>query len=67
MQRLVNTNVIVKPQKCQLGCQEIRFLRNILSKNDVKPDPAKTALIKDMPPPKTVKQLHRCLGLMGFY
>ena len=67
LQRLVKANVKAKPQKCQFGCQEIRFLGNILSKDGVKPDPAKTAIIKDMPPPKTVKQLRRCLGLMGFY
>ena len=67
IKQLIEANVKAKPQKCQFACKEIRFLGNILSKNGVKPDPAKTEIIKSMPPPKTAKELRRCLGLMGFY
>jgi hypothetical protein len=43
------------------------FLGHILCKQGFPVDPSKIAIIVDLPPPTTVKQLHTALGHTSYY
>ena len=47
--------------------KEIQYLGHMLSTKGIKPLSSKTQAIKNMHPPKTPKQVHAFLGLVGYY
>ncbi|PIO69892.1 hypothetical protein TELCIR_08274 [Teladorsagia circumcincta] len=57
----------VRIEKCSFLMPQIRHLGNIIDANGRHPDPAKTEVIKKMPPPKDIGQLRSFLGLLDYY
>ena len=57
----------MKLSKCHFFTKEIQYLGHILSTKGIRPLPSKTQAIKNMHPPKMLKQVHIFLGLMGYY
>ena len=57
----------MKLSKCHFFAKEIQYLRHVLSTAGIRPLPLKTQAIKNMHPPKTAKQVHAFLGLVGYY
>ena len=45
----------------------IQYLGHIVSGKGITPMPEKLACIKEMPPPKTPKEIKQFLGLVGYY
>ena len=64
---LWNTYLSMKLSKCHFFTKEIQYLRHILSTTGIRPLPSKTQAINSMHPPKTTKQVHIFLGLIGYY
>lgn len=58
------TNNIAKSKFCML---EIKYLGFIIGYGQIKADPQKVSAIKEFPPPTSVRQLRRFLGLSGWY
>ena len=56
-----------KLSKCFFGLGEILWLGHIVSKDGVRPDPAKTKVIADWPRPTTVKELEAFLGFANWF
>lgn len=53
--------------KCVLGKPEVKFLGHTVSKDGIKPLPAKVHAIRNFPKPKNITELRRFLGMVNFY
>jgi len=67
LERLRETGLYVKPQKCQFHVKEVSFLGYLISKDGVRMDPAKIEAITGWPAPKSVHDIQVFLGLANFY
>ena len=65
--RLRTAGLRLKPQKCHLFTAEVRFLGHVISKDGIRPDPAKTERVKEFPHPTDVASLRQFLGLASYY
>ncbi|XP_055616575.1 uncharacterized protein K02A2.6-like [Toxorhynchites rutilus septentrionalis] len=54
-------------EKCRFGLSQIKFLGHIIDKGGLRPDPAKTTAISQMPAPMNVSQLRSYLGAINYY
>lgn len=66
LQKLKEYGICAKLGKCQFGVEELNFLGHIVSKDVMRPDPAKTRAVEQMPIPKDSKAVSRFLGMAGF-
>ena len=57
----------MKLSKCHFFTKEIQYLGHILSTMGIRPLPSKTQAIHNMHPPKTPRQVHAFLSLVGYY
>ena len=57
----------LKEVKCNFLKKHIQYLGHIVSGKGITPMPEKLASIKEMPPPKTLKEVKQFLGLIGYY
>ena len=57
----------MKFSKCHFFTKEIQHLGHILSTKSIQPLSSKTQAIQTKHPPKTPKQVHTFLGLVGYY
>ena len=67
LEMLRSTHLSMKLSKCHFFTMDIQYLGHILSTKGIRPLPSKCQAIKNMPPPKTPKQVCAFLGLMGYY
>ena len=57
----------LKPSKCSLLQEEVKYLGHVVSGKGIATDPDKTAQVKDWPTPTNRKELRRFLGFTGYY
>ena len=65
--KLREADLKLKEVKCNFLKKRIQYLGHIVSGKGITPMPEKLACIKDMPPPKTSKEVKQFLGLIGYY
>ena len=65
--RLREANLKLQPHKCDFLCPEVAYLGHIFGREGVRPNPAKVAAIKELPRPKTVRNVRQFVGLSGYY
>ena len=65
LQRLSDANVTLNEEKCAFSQRRIHFLGYILDENGIRPDPDKTAAVKNMNTPKSVTELRRFMGMVN--
>ena len=65
--KLREADLKLKEVKCNFLKKHIQYLGHIISGKGITPMPEKLACIKDMPPPKTAKEVKQFLGLIGYY
>ena len=53
----------MKPSKVHFCKKEVEFLGVIVSENGIRPNPERISAIREIPPPKNVRQLRRFLGI----
>jgi hypothetical protein len=53
--------------KCAFGLDTVEFLGHVVSKDGIRPDPAKVAAVQDWPVPSNVHQMRQFLGLTSYY
>lgn len=56
-----------KMSKCEFFQRELKFLGHVVGSDGIKVDPAKTAVVRDWPPPADVSQLRSFLGLANYF
>ena len=67
LDRILDSGLRLRADKCKFAQTEIKYLGVILSQNCLKPDTAKLSIIKNAIPPTTAKLLKSFLGLTSFY
>ena len=67
MDILKENKFYAKPEKCQFGLKEIKFLGHIVGNGGVKPDPAKVQAVQEWPVPKTAQEVRQFLGLANYF
>jgi hypothetical protein len=67
MDTLIAADLKAKATKCGFARREVGFLGHLVSTDGIKPDPAKVQVIKEWPPPTTLKNLRSFLGLASYY
>ena len=68
LQRLKKNGIKLNPEKCNLFKKEVKYLGRIVSNEGYKVDPADSeALEKFREKPKTVGDLRKLLGFVGYY
>ena len=65
--RCVETNLVLNWEKCHFMVAEGIVLGHKISKAGIEVDNAKISVIKELPPPTTVKGVRSFLGHAGFY
>ena len=67
LEKLQAAKLSMKFSKCHFFTNEIQYLGHILSTKGIQPLPLKTQAFQNIHPPKTPKQVHAFLGLVGYY
>ena len=67
LDRISHSGLRLHAEKCKFAQSELRYLGMFISKDTIKPDPEKLAIIKQAKPPTNAKLLKSFLGLCGFY
>ena len=65
--RLREADLKLKEVKCNFLKKHIQYLGHIVLGKGITPMPEKIECIKDMPSPKTAKEVKQFLGLIGYY
>ena len=65
---ILQTNTLyIKPEKCDIEKEQIKYLGVVVSEGKVKMDPVKTEALTSWPTPKKLKELQSFLGFCNFY
>ncbi|CAK8672603.1 unnamed protein product [Clavelina lepadiformis] len=67
LSRLVAGGLKLKPSKCNLFKEEVRFLGHVVSKSGVSCDPEKISAVSNWPVPSSIKDVRQFLGLASYY
>jgi Reverse transcriptase (RNA-dependent DNA polymerase)./Integrase core domain. len=67
LETLKQNVIYLNPKKCDFNKPEIRFLGHLVSRNGVRPDPAKVSVMKDWPEPKNKQDMYRFLGFANYF
>ena len=66
-QRLHEVWLKLKWSKCSFMKLHIEYLGHLISENNIEPMPEKLSAIKEMPAPRSPKEIKQFLGLVGYY
>ena len=64
--RAREVNLKFNTEKCKIKQGHVPFVRHILSKEGLKPDPEKIRAVKEMKPPENDKELKTFLGFIQY-
>jgi hypothetical protein len=67
LQKLMDNDLFLKPEKCKFNKQEVEYLGVIVGKGEVKMDPVKVQGIMDWPVPTNIHELCSFLGFGNYY
>uniref|UniRef100_A0A0A9Z8Q1 RNA-directed DNA polymerase n=2 Tax=Lygus hesperus TaxID=30085 RepID=A0A0A9Z8Q1_LYGHE len=65
--RLKASGLRVNPEKCQFGCNEVRYLGYRVNVDGISVDPEKSEAVTNYPTPTNLTELRRFLGMAGWY
>ena len=66
-QRLKKAGLKLKPSKCHLFHEKVKYLGHIISSDGIETDPSKIEALKHWPTPSSVQDMRRFLGFAGYY
>ena len=66
-ERLKGAGLKLKPKKCHLCLQKVKFLGHIVSADGIQTDPQKTEKVSNWPTPTSSKEVQKFLGLASYY
>ncbi|KAM1746170.1 hypothetical protein ACFX11_012824 [Malus domestica] len=67
LKRCVETNLVLNWEKCHFMVKQGIVLGHIISENDIEVDKSKIDLVRHLPSPTSVREVHSFLGHAGFY
>lgn len=65
--RLKSNNLVAKASKCFFHSDRLTFLGHVISPDGIRMDNSKVDAIRNVPPPKNLKDLRSFLGLANYY
>ena len=65
--RLEAAGLKLKPNKCHILQDEVKYLGHLVSKDGIKTDPSKIGCLKNWPRPESVHEVRRFFGFASFY
>ena len=65
--RIINSNLLLNPEKCVFGARSVPYLGVQLTENGIAPGADKVAVLADMAPPTTLKALKSVCGLFNWF
>ena len=65
--RLRQANLKLNPKKCLFARSKLTFLGHEISKDGMRPPPDRITAVQEYPPPKSLKELRRFMGLMNWF
>ena len=66
-ERLTANGIVVNPNKCVFGVEELDFLGHHIDRKGITPLQGKVQTVLDFPQPTSQRQLRRFIGLINFY
>ena len=66
-QRLCDARLRPNPNKCKFFQAELKYLGHIVDQHRLRRDPSKVVTIKDLTPPRNLKETRRFLGQISWY
>lgn len=66
-QCLRRANLTINVEKSRFCMRSLKYLGHIIGNGEIKADPGRVQCIVDFPPPNTVKQVRRFMGMTGWY
>ena len=67
LDRLTDHGFKLKPSKCKLLQNRIKYLGHVISEEGIETDPDKTETVKNWPRPKRVRDVRAFLGFASYY
>ena len=67
LQKFQDGGLMLNPGKCRIAVKEVDFLGHHLSTEGIRPAEEKVEALRRWPSPKSVKDLRRVLGFIGYY
>lgn len=67
LKRLKSANLTINLEKCEFCRPSLKYLGYLLDEQGLRTDPDKVAAMLNFPRPKTVTELKRFIGLVGWY
>ena len=64
---LQQASLACKLKKCSFAQESTVYLGHVVSGKGIEPEPAKIAAVKEIEPPKNVKEIRMFLGFVGYY
>ena len=66
-ERLAAHGIVINPNKCLFGVNELDFLGHHIDRHGITPLPEKVQAVREFPQPQHQRQLRRFIGLVNFY
>ena len=66
-ERLRRQGLKLKPRKCHLLQEKVKYLGHVISQEGIETDPEKTSSVTDWSRPRTSRDVRRFLGFTGYY
>ena len=66
-QKLEKAGLLLKPSKCTLFRNRVKYLGHVISEDGIATDPDKTKSVKDLPVPSNVHELRSTIGFLSYY
>jgi len=67
LQKLMDNNLYLKPEKCRFSQKEVDYLGIIIGKGEIKMDPVKVQAFTDWPTPTNIHEIRSFLGFGNYY
>ena len=67
LERLIEAGLTLKSSKCTFDAREVKLLGFVVNENGIQTNPEKVSAIRNLAPPRTLKELRRFLGMSGYY
>jgi len=67
MQRLLELDLYLRPEKCFFNQTSVEYLGLIISEGKIRMDPVKLNVVTNWPLPKNKKDIQKFLGFCNFY
>ena len=67
LKRLLRAGLKIRPDKCELLQQKVKFLGYTIQKSGISVDPSKTEVVKNWPVPRNVSEVRSFTGFCNYY